>query len=222
MMSVSLRRQTRGFFYYRHLRPPADRYRTNKKGGEKALAISKERKAELLTEYIEQLRQSQGIILVDYRGLSVSQMESIRRALRPLGGKLQVSKNRLLKLALQEVGISLPEEWLSGPTAVSFCHGEVPPVAKALVDARKEMEALTLKGGLVGNTPITAQQVEEIANLPSREVLLAQVLGTINAPASQVVGVIAGGIRQVLNVLQAYVDKLQNEGVATAQATGPA
>jgi len=193
-----------------------------KKGGEKALAISKERKAELLTEYVDQLRQSQGIILADYRGLSVSQMESIRRALRPLGGKLQVSKNRLLKLALQEVDISLPEEWLSGPTAVSFCYGEVPPVAKALVEARKEMEALTLKGGLVGNTPITALQVEEIASLPSREVLLAQVLGTINAPASQVVGVIAGGIRQVLNVLQAYVDKLQNEGVATAQATGPA
>jgi len=186
------------------------------------LAISKERKAELLTEYVDQLRQSQGIILADYRGLSVSQMESIRRALRPLGGKLQVSKNRLLKLALQEVDISLPEEWLSGPTAVSFCYGEVPPVAKALVEARKEMEALTLKGGLVGNTPITALQVEEIASLPSREVLLAQVLGTINAPASQVVGVIAGGIRQVLNVLQAYVDKLQNEGVATAQATGPA
>lgn len=184
------------------------------------MAISKERKVELLGEYIEQLRKSQGIILADYRGLTVSQMENIRRTLRPLGSSIQVSKNRLFRLALQEVGWSLPEEWLTGPTAVSFCYGEVPPVAKALVDARKEMEALKIKGGLVGNVPVTAQQVEEIATLPSREVLLAQVLGTINAPASQVVGVIASGIRQVLNVLQAYVDKLQ--GANTAQAAEPA
>ncbi|MCX7680926.1 MAG: 50S ribosomal protein L10 [Anaerolineae bacterium] len=184
------------------------------------MAISRERKRELLGEYIEQLRKSQGVILADYRGLTVSQMETLRRTLRPLGGSLQVSKNRLFKLALQQMGRPVPEEWLIGPTAVSFCYGEVPPVAKALIDIRKEMEGLQIKGGLVGSMPVTAKQVEEIATLPSKEVLLAQVLGTINAPASQVVGVIAGGIRQVLNVLQAYVDKLQ--GAQTAQAAEPA
>jgi len=190
------------------------------------LAISKQRKAELVTQYIEQLKQSQGIILADYRGLSVDDMNQIRRTVRPLGGKFQVVKNRLLALALKEVGLSLPEEWLVGPTAIGFCHEEVPPVAKALRDATKELEVLRIKGGLVGTSVISAKQVYAIADLPSREVLLAQVLGTINAPATRLAGVIASGIRQVLNVLQAYVDKLQESGstpgIGMEQAAEPA
>lgn len=173
------------------------------------MAISKQRKAELVTQYVEQLKQSQGIILADYRGLSVGDMSNIRHAIRPGGGKFQVVKNRLLALALKEVGMSLPEEWLVGPTAIGFCHDEVPPVAKALMDAAKNLETLRIKGGLVEASVMTAEQVRALADLPPREVLLAQVLGTINVPASRVAGVVASGMRQVLNVLQAYVDKLQ-------------
>jgi len=176
------------------------------------LAISKQRKAEYVAQYVEQLKQSQGIILADYRGLSVSDMSDIRHAMRPIGGRLQVVKNRLLALALKEVGMSLPEEWLTGPTAVGFCHDEVSPVAKALTDAAKNLRTLRIKGGLVGTSAIAAEQVRTIADLPPREVLLAQVLGTINAPARRAAGVVASGIRQVLNVLQAYVDKLQESG----------
>jgi len=173
------------------------------------LAISRQRKTELVAQYVEQLKQSQGIILADYRGLTMGNMSTIRRALHPVKSKFQVVQNRLLALALQEMGMSVPEEWLTEPTAVSFCYAEVPPVAKALMDAAKEMELLHIKGGLAGTSVIAAEQVRTIADLPSREVLLAQVLGTINAPASRVSGTIASGIRQVLNVLQAYVDKLQ-------------
>lgn len=176
------------------------------------MAISKQRKTNLVAEYIEQLEQSQGIILTDYRGLSVNDISNIRRAMRPIGGKFQVVKNRLMILALKEMGISLPEEWLTGPTAIGFCHDEVPPVAKSLTNASKELETLHIKGGMLDRSVIEAAQVWVIANLPSREVLFAQVLGTINAPATQVAGVVAGGIRQVLNVLQAHVDKLQESG----------
>jgi large subunit ribosomal protein L10 len=182
------------------------------------LAITKQRKAELVEQYTEQLKASQGIILADYRGLSVNNMSTIRSAVRPIGGKFQVVKNRLLELALRETDASLPEEWLTGPIVVSFCHDEVPPVAKALTDAAKDLEALHIKGGLMGTSVISAEQVRAIAELPSREVLLAQVLGTINAPARQVAGVVAGGIRQVLNVLQAYVDKLEEAGGAVGTA----
>ncbi len=176
------------------------------------MAISKQRKVELVAQYVEQLQQSQGIILADYLGLSVDDMGRIRHAMRPIGGKLQVVKNRLMALALKEVEMSLPEEWLIGPTVVSFCHDEVPPVAKALKGMAKDLGALRVKGGLVGTDVISAEQVRIIADLPPREVLLAHVLGTINAPASQLAGVVAGGIRQVLNVLQAYIDKLQESG----------
>lgn len=176
------------------------------------MAISKQRKDELVTQYIEQLKQSEGIILVDYRGLSVGDTDDIRHAMRPIGGKFQVIKNRLLALALEEVGVSLPAEWLIGPTAIGFCYGEVPAVAKVFADAAKDLDVLQIKGGLVGTSVIAADKVRVIADLPPREVLLSQVLGGINAPASQMVGVIASGIRQILNVLQAHVDKLQELG----------
>ncbi|MDY7078077.1 MAG: 50S ribosomal protein L10 [Chloroflexota bacterium] len=182
------------------------------------MAISKQRKNELVEQYIEQLEQSKGIILTDYRGLTVSEMSDIRHAVRSIGGKFQVAKNRLLALALRESEMPLPDEWLIGPTAISFCYDEVPPIAQVFRDATKDLETLHIKGGLVGMSVVTAEQVHAIANLPSREVLLAQVLGTINAPASQVVGVVASGIRQILNVLQAHVDKLQESGGAPGTA----
>jgi len=183
------------------------------------LAISKQRKVELVAAYAEQLK---GIILADYRGLSVNEVSQVRKAMRPIGGKFQVVKNRLLALALREVDLSLPDEWLVGPTAVSFCYDEVPPVAKALTDAAKDLESLAIKGGVLGTSVLGADEVRAIAKLPSREVLLAQVLGTINAPAGQVVGLVASGIRQVLNVLQAYVDKLQESGGGLEQVAEPA
>jgi large subunit ribosomal protein L10 len=186
------------------------------------LAISKEKKAELVAGYVEQLKESQGIILADYRGLSVNDMSEIRSQIRPVGAKFQVVKNRLLALALKEVDLSLPEEWLVGPTVVSFCHDEVPPVAKVLVDTAKDLEVLKIKGGVLDRSVIEAAEVKAIAGLPSRNVLLAQVLGGINAPAGQVVGVVASGIRQVLNVLQAYVEQLEEAGGGMEPAAEPA
>jgi large subunit ribosomal protein L10 len=169
---------------------------------------------------------SKGMILADYRGLSVSDAENIRHTLRPIGGKFQVIKNRLMLLALKEVDMPLPEELLLGPTVAGFCFDEVPPVAKVFTDVAKDLEALRVKGGIIGTSVMTAEQVLTIADLPSREVLLGQVLGTINAPASQIVGVVASGIRQIVNVLQAYVDKLEEAGSAPSaaleQAAGPA
>lgn len=186
------------------------------------MAISKQKKVERVAEYIEQLERSRGLILADYRGLSVNDVSEIRKTLRPIGSKFQVVKNRLLALALKEVDLSLPDEWLTGPTAVSFCYDEVPPVAKALTDAAKDFETLQIKGGVLGTSVVAADKVRAIADLPSREVLLAQVLGTVNAPATQVAGVVAGGVRQVLNVLQAYVDKLQESGGRLEPAAEPA
>ena len=190
------------------------------------MAISRERKVELVEQYVEKLKESKGIILADFRGLSVGDMENIRKAMRPTGGKFHVVKNRLLVLALKEAELSLPEEWLIGPTAIAFSYDEIPPVAKALTDAAKETGTLQIKGGLVGTSVLAMEEVQAIAELPPRDVLMAQVLGTINAPASQIASAVASGIRQILNVLQAYVDKLEEAGgapgAAMEQAAEPA
>jgi large subunit ribosomal protein L10 len=185
------------------------------------LALTKEQKTERVAQYVEQLKESRGIILVDYRGLSVEETEALRRQMRPIASQFQIVKNRLLVLALAQQGMSLPEEWLSGPTAVSFCRDEVPPVAKALVEAREETDKLALKGGWMSGSLLSPDQVQSIAELPSREVLLAQVLGAIQGPGRQVAGVVASGVRQVLNVLQAYVEKLEEEGAGVATEAAP-
>ena len=180
------------------------------------MAVSKERKSELVEGYLEQLKGCEGVVLADYRGLSVDEMTDLRRELRPCDARLQVVKNTMLKRAFEEAGMSLPEDWLIGPTAVGFCYGEVAPVAKVLKGAESDLGRLRIKGGLLGTTVTPADQVRAIADLPSRDVLLGQVLGTINAPASQLVGVLAGGIRQIMNVLQAYVEKLEESGPAAS------
>ena len=160
--------------------------------------------------------------MADYRGLAVADMSDLRGKMRPIGARFVVIKNRLLKRALEKAGLSVPDEWLIGPTAASFCHGEVPPVAKALTDAAKEWETLQIKGGLMGASVMSGNQVRALAGLPPRDVLFAQVLGTMNAPASKAAGVLAAGIRQVLNVLQAYVDKLQESGLSAEPVAEPA
>lgn len=172
------------------------------------MAISRERKEELVGQYVEQLRQSEGVIVTDYRGLTVAQMENFRRSLRKGDVAFRVVKNRLFALALGEVGLTMPAAWMDGPIAVAFCHGEMPASVKVFNEAAKDSEFLAVRGGVMEATVLSAEQVKALASMPSREVLLGQVLGTIQAPASQVVGVVASGIRQVMNVLQAYVDKL--------------
>jgi large subunit ribosomal protein L10 len=181
------------------------------------LAITKERKEALVQQYREQVQQSGGIILADYRGLRVTQMEQLRRSLREVEGSVSVVKNRLLKLALADMNLAVPDEMLEGPTVVAFCQEEVPPVAKAMTDFAKD-NPLAIKGGLLEAAVLSGDQVKTLAKLPSREVLLAYVLGTVNAPATQVAGVVASGIRQVLNVLQAYVDKLEEGGTPAPQS----
>jgi len=182
------------------------------------LAISRDRKKELVEEYAEQLESCQGLILTDYRGLQVTDMEQLRRDLRQQNIKLQVVKNRLLQLALEGKGMEVPGDWLQGPTAVAYCYDEVQPAAKALNDFAKDSDSLSIKGGVTSAAILTAEQVATLADLPSREVLFAQVLGGINAPASRATSAVAGGIRQVLNVLQAYVDKMEGESPAAQAA----
>ena len=172
------------------------------------MAITKERKRELVAEYADLLNRSKAIIFAEYRGMNNAQMTALRRALREVGGAYHVTKLSLLKLALAEAGYPLLEGELKGaPIAVGFCLDEVPPVAKTLVEHAKESGLLVLRGGLMGTSRLSAKDVEALAELPSLDVLRAQLLGLLDAPAANLVGVIQAGVAQIVNVLSAYAEQ---------------
>jgi len=176
------------------------------------LAISRERKKELIDQYVEMLSQSRGVILTNYRGLTVSQIESVRNKLRELNSPYHVVKNTLLRQALEQSGVSVPEQVLTGPLAVSFCYDELPATAKVLIDLAKNIDALQVTGGLMGQRVVDAEGVKALAALPPREVLLAQVVGGFQAPISGLVSALSGILRSFVYVLQARKEQLEGSG----------
>ena len=175
------------------------------------MAISRARKEELVAEYRQQLADSSGIIMADYKALKVHQMESLRHMVREKHGQVYVVKNTLLKMVLEENNLEVPEDLLNGSTIIAFCHEDVPSQAKVFRDFARDTEAglFTVKGGYMEGQLLSPSEALAAADLPTREEALAMVLRTINAPASQTVGVVASGIRQVINVIKAYADKLE-------------
>jgi large subunit ribosomal protein L10 len=175
------------------------------------LAISREKKEELVSWYADLFSRSSAVILTDYRGLTMVDISQLRNKLREIQSEYHVTKNRLMKLALEQAGLPVPEDLLEGPTAAGFCFEEAPAVAKLLVELSKESKVLVIKGGLLGNKIIGADEVTALAELPPREVVLAQVLGTIQSPAGGIARAIASGIRSILYVLKARVKQLEKQ-----------
>jgi large subunit ribosomal protein L10 len=177
------------------------------------LAISRARKEELLNEYRQQMDESNGFIMATYSGLSVPELQELRREVREQEGEVFVVKNTLFELMLQEKDVEIPEGMITGPIIVTFAHQDVPPVAKLMRNFAQSIEEnrFVLKGGMLEERLFGAEEAAAVADLPTREELLAQVLRTINAPATQTAGVVASGIRQVVNVIKAYADKLEEE-----------
>lgn len=176
------------------------------------MAITKERKQELVESYVEMLSQSQGVIFTNYRGLTVSQMETLRNKLREMNSPYRVIKNTLFKLALNQVGLPVPEEMFDGPVATGFCYVELPATAKALMDFAKDFGSFEVKGGLLGGQVMDIEGVKALAALPPREVLLAQVVGSFQAPISGLVTALGGVLRGLLYVLQARKEQLEGSG----------
>jgi len=175
------------------------------------LAVSREKKEQLVSWYTDLFSRSSAAILTDYRGLTMADITQLRRKLQETQSEYHVIKNRLLKLALKEAKLPVPEDLLEGPTATGFCFDEVPAVAKVLVDFSKASKILVIKGGILGDKIISADEVASLAELPPREILLAQVLGTIQGPAGGITRAIAGSIRSVLYVLKARVEQLEKQ-----------
>lgn len=180
------------------------------------MAISKERKDELVAQYKQMIEESRAIFLTSYVGMSVKEMEALRTKIMEANGSISVTKNTLLSVALQESDIEAGRELLEGQLATSFAFGEVPTLAKVLVDQAKANEKLAIAGGILGNKTLTASEIEDLAKLPSLDQLRAQIVGLIGSPAQGLASVVASGVRQVVNVVDAYARK--EEGAAEAAA----
>jgi len=171
------------------------------------LAITRAKKEVLVQQYVEQLNGSEAIVFTDYRGLTVADLQLLRKKVREAEGSYSIVKNTLARRALSEVGLSVPNEMMIGPVGICFCQQNIPGVTKALTDFAKDHDLLVVKGGLMGDKVINEAAVKSLASLPPLEVLQAQLLGVINAPASQLAGVLSGGVRQLVNVFNAYSEQ---------------
>jgi large subunit ribosomal protein L10 len=147
------------------------------------------------------------VILTDFRGITDKDLKQIRKVVREANGTYRITKTTLLARALEAAGYPLPPHMKGTPVAVGFCFGDVPAVAKALTDFTRDGEKLVIQGGLMGQSFISPDEVKAIANLPSLDVLRAQLIGLLDAPAANLVGVIQAGVSQVVNVLNAYAEK---------------
>jgi large subunit ribosomal protein L10 len=175
------------------------------------LPISKQAKEELVAELIEELKKTQALILTDYRGLPVAELQNLRNQLRGMKTGMHVAKNTLIELALKRAGMPVPEDLLAGPTALIFCYHDIAGPARSLNEFLKGKD-IKVKGAIMGGSVLRGAEAEALANLPSRDQLFGKLLGTLNAPGTQVAGVVASGIRQVLYVLKARAEQLEKQG----------
>jgi len=171
------------------------------------LAITKEHKNELVARYVEWTNRSEGLILTEYKGLTMKQIDELRAKIREAGGEFHIIKNTLGKVAFKSAGMPVPEALFLQSTAVVFAFKDAAALAKLVMDYGRTSEAVKIKGGYLGNRPMTADEVRALSELPPLPVVRAQLMGTILAPASKLVRTIAEPARSLAGVFKAYSEK---------------
>ncbi len=168
------------------------------------MAISKKRKEALLEQYKEALQSNSAMVFTGYAGLGVKEIEDLRNKLREIGSEYFIVKNTIAMRAFEELGIEPPGDGFDGPTAISTTSEDVPAMLKTLVDLTKEQEVFKVRGAIIDGALMSMEEVRQLAELPPMPVLQSQFLSVLNSPATQLVGVFAGSLRQLVNVLKAY------------------
>jgi large subunit ribosomal protein L10 len=168
-----------------------------------------QRKIDSVADLTDKLSRTQLALVADYRGLTVAEISDLRKKLRETGAELIVAKNTLTLRAAKDTGREALEPLLSGPTALAFAYTDAAKTAKAINDFNRGPKKLVVRGGMLGNSLLGANVLDQVASLPTREQVLAQVVGAVSAPVSGVVGVINAAITNVLYTLQARIDQLQ-------------
>jgi len=170
-------------------------------------------KSAAVAEITDQFRGSTAAVLTEYRGMTVSQITELRRSLGATT-KYEVVKNTLTKIAAERAGVTGLDDLLVGPTAVAFVSGDPVEAAKGLRDFAKANPALIIKGGFVEGKSMSADDIRKLADLESREVLLAKLAGAMNGSLAKAVGLFAAPLSQAARLAEALRAKREAEGGA--------
>ena len=170
----------------------------------------KEQKAEQVEEIAERLKKAKVAVLTDYRGLTVGQLQDLRARLRGGDVEYRVVKNTLARRAAEAAGVPALQAELKGPVAIAFGYDDLGVPAKLINEfVRATRLKLEVVGGLVEGRVFSPDQVKQLADLPSRESLIAQLLGTLQSPVSQLVGIMQTPVQQLIGVLDAYKERME-------------
>jgi large subunit ribosomal protein L10 len=185
--------------------------------------VKKDEKERVVADLAERLRTSETLIVADYRGLTMPQIDALRARLIEHGARFAVVKNTLTRRAAEAAGADALLALLEGPTAIAFLEsgGDPVAVAKALADAARETRILTIRGGILEGKAIEAAEVENLAKLPPADVLRGQVLGAITAPLTSIVALFSAPLQDLYGLIDARIEQLQAErdtSGATAEA----
>ena len=165
--------------------------------------LTREEKEKMKDEIAEALKQAELIVVTDYRGLNVDMINNLRGRLRNEKCRFRVTKNTMNKWACREAGFEQLEEFFEGPTAIAYADEDPVGAAKVLNEFSKEYEALVVKGGILSGQLISTQRIKELGEIPSREILLAKVVGGFQAPIQGLAGVLQGTLGQLVYTLDA-------------------
>jgi large subunit ribosomal protein L10 len=181
-------------------------------------------KERIVAELVERLRGTETLIVADYRGLTVKDVDRLRTQLLEHGARFTVVKNSLTRRAAEAAGADALLALLEGPTAIAFIEadGDMVAVAKDLSEVARTTRVLEVRGGIMQGRTISADEVQELAKLPPADVLRGQVLGAIAAPAYAIVGLFTAPLRDLHGLLQARIDQLGGEGATEAAEVPPA
>ena len=176
--------------------------------------MKKEDKERVVAELTELLRTSPTLMVADYRGLTMPQIDELRGRLLEHGARFAVVKNTLTRRAAEAAGADALLALLEGPTAIAFLQsdGDSVAVAKALADSARETRVLAIRGGILDGRPVEAGDVEELAKLPPAEILRAQVLGAVTAPLMNIVALFSTPLQDLYGLIDARIEQLQANG----------
>jgi len=184
--------------------------------------VKKEDKERVVAELTERLRSTETLLVADYRGLTMPQIDELRSKLIEHGARFAVVKNTLTKRAAEAAGSDTLLALLEGPTAIAFLESDGDPVAvaKALVDAARDTRVLEIRGGMLEGRPIEAAEIESLAKLPPLDILRSQVLATVIAPITGIVALFTAPLQDLYGLIDARIEQLQDQG-DTSAASAP-
>jgi large subunit ribosomal protein L10 len=169
--------------------------------------LTRIKKEEIVKNLKEKFLNSEGIFVTSFKGFTVAESNEIRKLIREKGGEFRVVKNTLIRMASQETPAQPVNEYIEGPTALVIAYKDPVEIAKVLNKFIKDHPSLKLRGFVIQGKGFEAEAIEELVKLPPKEVLLAQVLGTLQAPIANFISLLSAIIRNFLNVLKAIEEK---------------